>query len=30
MSKGEKLQDEIDDYTLRYLKELLNISDDVF
>ena len=30
MSKGEKLQDEIDDYTLRYLKELLNISDDIF
>ena len=30
MSKGEKLQDEIDDYTLRYLKELLNINDDVF
>ena len=30
ISKGEKLQDEIDDYTLRYLKELLNISDDVF
>lgn len=30
MSKGEKLQDEIDDYILRYLKELLNISEDVF
>ena len=30
MSKGEKLQDEIDDYTLGYLKELLNISDEVY
>ena len=28
-SKGEELRKEIDDYTLRYLKELLNINDDV-